>query len=160
MNPVDGSEPLGLCKSCGLKKAPEYDHSGQVSKGTKFSWEVEFLNDDQHDPKCCEVRQHIYWNRCWSKDRCRFAPFFDPPHDKPGNWYEDRDMDDKRYGRRDGRHSGPHEYDRYEGNKYFGSDVPFGPDNEGFFLRLRLVVIDRCRGDAPIYTSKTLQVNV
>ncbi len=67
-NPVDGTDAFGLCdkRICGLKKAPEYDHSGQVELGTRFKWDAEFLNDANHDPMCCEVRQLIFWNRCWS----------------------------------------------------------------------------------------------
>jgi hypothetical protein len=160
-NPVDGTDAFGLCDKgiCGLKKAPEYDHSGQVELGKWFKWDAEFLNDANHDPMCCEVRQLIFWNRCWSSARCAFTPYYEPPRDQPGNWYEDRDPWGGRYGRRDGPHSQPHPGDYYEGDKYFGWDQPDGPFNGGFFLKFRLIVVDRCRGGKTIFTSKTLQVN-
>ena len=158
-NAVSRRDQFGLCdkKICGLKKAPEYDQSGEVFRGTEFNWDAEFLNDERHDPKCCEVRQHIYWNRCWSADECSFFHGF--PDLKPGTWYEDRDFADGRYGRRDGRHAFTAPHNRYDGNKYFGNDKPWGPLNEGFYLKFRLVVVDRCRNGKTIYTSKTLRVN-
>jgi hypothetical protein len=49
-------------KSCGLKKGPEYNVTGAIAGGSSFHWSATFLNDNTHDPKCCEVRQLISWN--------------------------------------------------------------------------------------------------
>jgi hypothetical protein len=63
--------------------------------------------------------------------------------------------------RRDGKYfyKKPDPYNHYEGNKYYGKDMPGGPSNPGFFLKLRPLVVDRCRGNIEIYTGKTLKVN-
>jgi len=162
-SPIMNADPRGLApcgKSCGIKKAPEYDVQGTVPKGTTFNWSAEFLNDANHDPTCCEVRQLINWNRPWGPNQSAPHGGFTPPHDQPGNWYEDRDSSDKRYGRRNGSHSDLHQgFDFYSGNTYSGNDTPKGPNNPGFTMRFRLIVVDVCNGGNTIYTSKTLQVN-
>lgn len=154
------------CKKCGLKQAPYYGIDfgtgiiwGQstLSGGQRFFWRAEFLNDATHDPKCCEVRQLISWNK----------PPFGPntvPHGgfpswvQPNTWIEDRGQDGLRYGRR----SGPYYFhdigNRYHGNEYFGSDRPTGFP-QGTTLSFRLIVVDVCRGGKIIYRSKTLTVN-
>jgi RHS repeat-associated protein len=168
-NPTNWRDPLGLkqCKKkCGIKKAPYYGIDfgtgiiwGQstLSGGQRFFWRAEFLNDATHDPKCCEVRQLISWNK----------PPFGPntvPHGgfpswvQPNTWIEDRDQDGLRYGRR----SGPYYFhdigNRYHGNEYFGSDRPTGFP-QGTTFSFRLIVVDVCRGGKIIYRSKTLTVN-
>jgi RHS repeat-associated protein len=155
-------DPYGSCppkKSCGIKKAPEYNVSGTVPGGTGFSWGAEFLRDPTHDPRCCEVRQWIDW------DRGRPPAGFDPPSDYgPNYWYEDRDAKGKRYGRR----TGPH----HEGNGPGNWNSPFnyctltgcyGYDRPSFphhtVLRFFLEVVDVCNGGTTIYKSATLIVD-
>ena len=64
-----------------------------------------------------------------------------------GGWYEDRDKDNKRYGRRTGSYSDPIPggIDDYHGNGYTGWDRPRGFP-PGFALRFRLIVVDVCNG--------------
>jgi RHS repeat-associated protein len=76
-DPAQWIDPYGLdkCKkSCGLKKPPEYNVSGTIRGGTSFSWSAEFLNDDTHDPKCCEVRQLLWWNNVAGPQIQGFGP--------------------------------------------------------------------------------------
>ena len=146
-------------KSCGIKRAPEYNVSGTITHGTTFSWRATFLNDETHDPKACEVRQHISWN---------MAPFggTSVPHtgfpagSRPGVWYEDRDEHNNRYGRRTGPYSDLHSgWDWYQGNRYSGNDTPDGTGTAtGFQFSFRLVVVDVFNGGKTIFTSRTLHV--
>jgi RHS repeat-associated protein len=158
-NPVSRRDQFGLCdkKICGLKKGPEFDHTGEILADTKISVDAEFLDDDKHDPKCCEYRQHIFWNRCWSADQCSFLGI--DMGLKPGVWYEDRDMFGKRQ-RRDGKYfqDGEDTTNQYSGDEFHGWDMPGGPATPGFYLKLRPLVVDRCRGGITIYTGKTLKV--
>jgi RHS repeat-associated protein len=140
-------------KSCGIDQAPEYDVNGSAPGGTTFHWNAVFKNDSTHDPKCCEVRQLISWN------------MQQPPHqgfpsnDQPKNWYEDRDQNNKRYGRRSGSYSDLQPgFDWYSGNGYSGNDTPDGFP-AGDILRFRLIVVDVCNGGNTIYTSKTININ-
>jgi RHS repeat-associated protein len=153
-NPIQGTDPEGLqsCKTCGIKKAPEYDVSGAVPPGTTFHWQAEFLNDSTHDPNCCEVRQDISWN-IGGAPHAGFAP----PRNQPNQWYEDRDQNNKRYGRRTGPYKDPQPFDHYVGNKYFGNDTPSGLPH-GTTFRFRLKVVDVCRRARTIYTSKTISM--
>jgi RHS repeat-associated protein len=152
-NPVSQKDPLGLlCKSCGLKMPPEYNVSGTIPGGTQFRWGAEFMNDADHDPECCEVRQEISWT---GRDTPLHEGF--PKTYKPGTWYEDRSRGDKRYGRRTGKHSHPDQYDYYTETGYSGTDEPSGY-NPGTQLRFRLIVVDVCNGDRTIYTSRTITV--
>ncbi len=86
----------------------------------------------------------------------------------PGNWYEDRDDQGTRYGRR----TGPYvdrlpngnwpAYNQYSNDSYYGEDQPGGsnpPSLPGFTLRFRLIVVDVRNGGNTIYTSKTISVN-
>lgn len=122
--------------------------------GVGFCWKAKFENDATHDPKCCEVRQLISWNMEQAPHRG-----FQPPRDQPNQWYEDRDQNNKRYGRRNGPYSDLHPgFDWYSGNGYSGNDTPRG-FNHGDILRFRLIVVDVCNGGKTIYTSNTLNVN-
>ncbi len=150
-----GAAPCPPQKKCGIKKAPEYGVSGSVPGGTTFAWGAEFLNDATHDPKCCEVRQLISWNNALNG----------VPHEgfpgglQAGGWYEDRDQNNKRYGRRTGPYSDPIPgIDEYHGDGYNGKDQPSGFP-PGVTLRFRLIVVDKCSGGETIYTSKTINVN-
>jgi uncharacterized protein RhaS with RHS repeats len=61
-NPVLSTDPSGLCsRTCGLKEGPAYSVTGQVKGGTPFSRHAIFMNDENHDPACCEVRQYVSW---------------------------------------------------------------------------------------------------
>jgi hypothetical protein len=133
--------------------------SGSIPQHTTFRWSAEFLNDATHDPTCCEVRQLIYWNRKLSPSQSAPHSGFTPPYDQPGQWYEDRDASDKRYGRRSGSHSDLNpRFDWYQGNGYFGNDTPGGRPDPGFFYKFRLIVVDTCSGGKTLYTSKTITV--
>jgi len=74
-DPVGWADPTGQekCKkSCGVKKGPEYGPSGTIPGGTSFAFGAEFLNDSDHSPSCCEVRQFILWNQALKTfRRCR-----------------------------------------------------------------------------------------
>ena len=153
-NPLREVDPDGLSsrnrRCCGLVTPPEYNVAGTVPGGTAFRWHAKFKNDSTHDPNCCEVRQHVMWDRGRAPLRS-----FTPPNDQPGHWYEDRDDNNKRYGRRTGPYRDPQPYDRYHGDEYDGSDRPRTVRRT---LSFRVVVVDVCRGVRPIYTSKTIHV--
>jgi YD repeat-containing protein len=144
-------------KSCGIKRAPEYNVSGTVTGGTTFRWRATFLNDDLHDPKACEVRQHISWNiPPFGGTTVPHSGF--PAGSQPGVWYEDRDQHNNRYGRRTGPYSDLNpSFDWYYGDKYRGSDRPHGFP-AGVNFRFRLVVVDVFNGGKTIFTSRTLTV--
>jgi RHS repeat-associated protein len=150
------ADPYGYqkCKkSCGLKTAPEYDAAGSVPGGTAFHWKAEFLNDATHDPKCCEVRQYISWDRGAPPNNPGF-----PRNLQAKQWYEDRDSNGIRYGRRTGPYSGPIPgIDEYSDNGYAGMDQP--DMHHHVTLRFLLGVIDVCNGGKTVYTSKILAVN-
>ena len=162
--PAQWNDAYGLqqCKSCGIANAPAYDVSGAVPAGTAFHWGATFLNDATHDPTCCEVRQLISWNQAPFPGHSAPHPGFQSPRNQPGNWYEDRDEQGKRYGRRSGSYSDLGPGDNYSGNQYNGSDQPGGPNPPpipGFNMRFRLIVVDVCHGGKTIYTGKTITVN-
>jgi RHS repeat-associated protein len=164
-DPIRSRDPFGLCK-CGVKVGPEYYVAGSwgsgsvsiagktISQGTRFYWHAEFLNGGEYDPKCCEVRQLVSWNR---------GPFGPNtvPHNgfpnwgRPGTWFEDRNEE--------GWSAGHRATDsRYVGNEYTSWDQPEavpGSTVPGFALRFRLIVVDVCRGGRRVYTSKTITVN-
>jgi len=152
--------PPPPCK-CGIKTPPEYNVAGSVRAyrlengymGYYFNWHASFLNGAPYNPECCEVRQLISWNR---GDRPHRG--FAPPRNQPNQWYEDRDENNKRYGRRTGPYSDLHpNFDYYSDNRYEGNDTPqqFPP---GTILSFRLIVVDVCNGSNTIFTSKTLKV--
>ena len=172
-DPIQWADPSGLCR-CGIKEGPEYFvhvgfhmiggnfniGGGSISAGTRFYWHAEFLNDATHDPKCCEVRQLVSWNRGpLGPNTVPFAAV--PAWVQPNTWMEDRDQYGKRYGRRTGDYSDINPVnDWYQGNQYDAWDRPRHRANDpGYTLRFRLIVVDVCRGGRRIYTSKTLTVN-
>jgi len=156
---IEFTDAFGLqqqCKRCGIEQAPEYDVNGSAPGGTTFHWKAKFKDDATHDPKCCEVRQLISWNA-----HVGVAPHggFVAPRDKANQWYEDRDAQNKRYGRRSGAYSDLHPgFDWYTANGYEGNDTP-GGFQHGDILRFRLIVVDVCNGGRTIYTSKTININ-
>jgi hypothetical protein len=106
---------------------------GSVPGGTIFRWHAEFRNDAGYDPKCCEVRQLINWNRG------PFGPNTVPHSGFPkwgaGVWLEDRNKANKRYGRRSGPYHDP-SLSLYRGNEYDADDRPSGPPNPGLSFRI------------------------
>jgi RHS repeat-associated protein len=168
-DPIQWADPSGLC-SCGVKRGPEYFvvggwgggsvnvGGGSVSGGTKFYFHAEFLKDATHDPKCCEVRQLISWNKApFGGNTVPHAGF--TPGTVPGTWTEDRNQQQQRYGRRAGPYSKLYPYvNYYHGNEYDGWDRPYGFP-PGVVLKFRLIVVDVCQGGKKVYTSKTLTVN-
>ena len=153
---LDWVDPFGFrkCKKkCGIKKGPEYDVTGTVPGGTALHWHAEFLSDDEHSPACCEVRQLISWTQGAKPQHKGFSS----PRFQAGGWYEDRDGNDKRYGRRTGTHSDLNPgNDWYHGNEYDGADQP--NLHHHVLLGFRLIVVDVCEGGETIYTSKTIHV--
>lgn len=161
-SPVTDVDPLGLCKKCGLAKAPEYDHQGTVPRNTRFSWSAEFRNDGDYDPKCCEVHQEVQWDRSpHGKDRRGPHDGFDRFNEyEPHTWYEDRDVDDWRYGYRTGPYAQPTTNNSYTGNRYYGDDQPRSQNPiYGYHMLFQLKVLDVCNGSSVIYTSNVLTVD-
>jgi RHS repeat-associated protein len=170
----DGTQAQAPCKkSCGLKTGPEYNVTGAIAGGSSFHWSATFLNDNTHDPKCCEVRQLISWNHVPFPPPHAAGPHggFQPPRDQPNQWYEDRDdapLANGGIGTRYGRRTGPYVdknpngswpyYNKYGPNNYYGEDQPAGWP-AGFTLRFRLIVVDVCNRGKTIYTSKTISDN-
>jgi RHS repeat-associated protein len=166
-NPVDWTDPTGLCK-CGLKKGPEYyiHVAGRFfsasfyiggstePNGTLFRWHAEFLNDATHKPECCEVRQEISWKGGGPPNHAGFAG----GGFSAGHWYEDRDASGNRYGRRSGPYSDLNtSSDWYDGNVYNGADQPVF-HHAGELFSFRLFVVDVCRKGLRIYTSKPIHI--
>jgi RHS repeat-associated protein len=162
-NPTQWADPYGLCppnKSCGVKKGPAYDVAGAIPKNTTFHMHAEFLNDATHDPNCCEVRQLISWNQAISPNQSAPHAGFQPPRDKPGNWYEDRTDHNLRYGRRAGPYSALQPGNSYGPDSYDGADTPGSPQPiPGLILSFRLIVVDTCNGGKTIASGKTITVN-
>jgi RHS repeat-associated protein len=151
-NPLAFTDPLGLCdKICGIKKGPEYNVSGTVPAGTTLTFHADFLNDATHDPKCCEVRQLVSWQKGPGPN------WFKPPHNRPNTWYEDRAQDGKRL-RRAGGLNPNEEPNYYHGNEYDGRDRPYMEVRD--LYSFRLIVVDLCRRGKTIYTSRTIRVRM
>ncbi|MCH2046899.1 MAG: DUF4157 domain-containing protein, partial [Saprospiraceae bacterium] len=102
-----GAENQGKCE---LASGPQYNPSGIVAvnavgnKSTFFRFSADFKSDPSNKllPSCREVRQYIRWN---TAALGTFAPGIVPhtgfPAAHPANrWIEDRDQNNKRYGRR------------------------------------------------------------
>ena len=79
---------------------------------------------------------------------------FQPPENQTNTWHEDRTRADQRF-RREGGGDLPNYY--YD-NQFDGKDKPFMSD--GDLYSFRLVVVDLCRGKKPIYTSRTIRVQM
>jgi RHS repeat-associated protein len=168
-DPIDWADLFGLqkCdrkKSCGVKKLG-YDVTGTVPRNTRMNMHAEFMNDDTHDPKCCEVKQMISWNQAIAPGMPAPHEGFQPPENQPGNWYEDRFQDGRRYGRRAGNAPGSNGVrlgpgnsygpDSYDGWDIPGSNVPV----PGFILSFRLIVVDVCNGGRPVISTKPIHVD-
>ncbi len=152
-NPLQSIDQYGLNQSgcgrkCGIKQEPAYKiYDAQY--GLPFTWHAEFLEDAYHDPKCCEVRQEVSWTG--------EKPRHFPSTAQPNTWYEDRNKNDYRYGRRTGPHSDLHrKTDWYEGNVYDGGDYPMGIP-PGDIWKFRLLVVDVCNGEKTIFTSEPIE---
>jgi hypothetical protein len=86
-------------------------------------------------------------------------PWFQPPDTRPNTWYEDRDQQNHRYGRRP-----PSTYsdlnpgfDWYSGDNYDANDTPAMWADET--VKFKVIVVDVCNGGSTIHESKTLFVN-
>jgi RHS repeat-associated protein len=165
-NPNVNSDRTGLCK-CGLSTEPQYMVAGRaaprvVSQGTLFTWDAIFLSDATHAPACCEVRQQVQWS--WYTSSVHgpgeglTPPMFHAPENRPNTWYEDRDMNDKRYGRRSGVHSSPQTWDHYSQDRYHGEDQPSG-NAPGLQAIYRIIVVDVCNEEEIIFRSRTIRVD-
>jgi RHS repeat-associated protein len=164
-DPVQWTDPHGLTKckkGCGIKKGPAYSVTGTVPLNTLFTMHAEFLNDDTHDPRCCEVRQLVMWNKPLSPTQSAPHAGFAPPRDKPGVWYEDRNIDNQRYGRKPGGKlpAMPSGFSFYGSDSFDGSDMP-GAEQlyPGVIFSFQLVVIDVCNGGNTAARSKRIKVN-
>ena len=163
--PAVWADPSGQqkCKkSCGIKKGPEYNVSGTIDGGTAstagFTSHAEFLNDDEHSPSCCEVRQLISWTQGDRPAHQGFDPSNAPEGTgdfRSGRWYEDRNKNNCRYGRRNGPFACGG-LGGYSGNNYDGEDLP--NIHHHVLLGFRLIVVDVCNGGKTVYTSRTIHV--
>ena len=127
---------------------------------SKVVWHAEFRNDAGYDPKCCEVRQLVSWNRGpLGPNTVPHAAV--PAWVRPNTWIEDRNKFGFRYGRRTEPHSDlDPTIDWYHDNQYDALDKPRHNPNDapGYTLSFRLIVVDVCQGGRRVYTSKTLKV--
>jgi RHS repeat-associated protein len=166
-SPLWNTDSYGLspdCKKCGLIRAPEYHLQGTIPSGTGFAWGARFKTDEAHDPTCCEVRQFISWDKPLPTRYGSPHSGFPPPYNRPQTWYEDRDRDGNRYGRRTGPYHDPGPHDSYHGDTYYGTDAPSGPPTPGNFFRFRVDVVDVCNRssteDVVVYRSRVLNVQL
>ncbi len=85
---------------------------------------------------------------------------FEPPENHPNTWYEDRDMQNHRYGRKWGRYSDPQSWDHYSnsGDHYHGEDQPQG-DALSLQATYRFIVVDVCNEGEIIYRSRPIRVD-
>lgn len=146
-SPVQWSDPLGLTackgKSCGVKNGPAYNVVGPITGGSTFTFHASFLNDDTHDPECCEVRQYTWWSRRPFGPKSAPHRGFIPPEDAPQQWVEDRTRNNARYGRRTGPYVAGDRNNHYGVDTYDGADTPRGWP-KGEIVKFRLVVFDVC----------------
>jgi RHS repeat-associated protein len=144
-NPSLWNDPFGLCKTCGIAQGATYNVSGRIKPGSSFAFSASFMNDETHDPNCCDVTQEVWFSR---------GPLpsgFKPPEDQPRHWYEDRDRNAVKVYRRS---AGNSFCSQYVGDSHFGCDNPmmYVP----VLMKLRLVILDNCRGGIQIYVSKPI----
>jgi hypothetical protein len=166
-------------RNCHVASGPTYSPTGAIpvttSGGRKraaFTFSAGFGSDAStgRAPAACEVRQYIKWNKAFQDWRGG------PPHSgfpssaTHGNWYEDRDSGDKRYGHRSGTHSDPiagcgDEYktgttqDQANGDKYCGRDGPNGPTALTGKWDFQLKVIDTANSNAVKASSSIISIN-
>jgi hypothetical protein len=159
--PAKAALAAGGC-TCEVASGPDYKPTGAIpvasSGGRKrapFDFTAAFTNDPASgkDPGCCHVRQMIKWDSAFA------TAHGGPPHSgfpagtAAGDWIEDRDKADTRYGWRAGPHSAPaascgDEYktaarrDMAAGDHYCGHDGPNGPDTLTGKWNFQLVVFD------------------
>jgi hypothetical protein len=163
-----------------VASGPAYGVGGSVpvttagsAKRAPFSFNATFVSDLNNGirPSCCEVRQYIKWNEAyqnWHKGKPPHGGF--PSSASAGTWYEDRDVNDKRYGHRSGAHSDPiagghDEYttggvrDQTDGDTYSGRDAPKGPLAMTGQWQFLLTVVDTCNTNAERARSSVITVN-
>jgi hypothetical protein len=159
---------------CRVLSGPTYSPSGTVSvtnsggrKRAPFSFTAAFT---PRRPGTFALRQYIKWDQAFQTWRGG------PPHSgfssssTSDTWYEDRDVNDKRYGHRSGTHSDPiggggDEYtlggtqDQINGDTYNGRDTPGGPTAMTGQFTFQLKVVDTANGDAEKASSPEIKVN-
>jgi RHS repeat-associated protein len=169
---VNAWDILGLAKKCCIESNPRYKlDGGKVAvdgdQATRieingrqefgFTFDAKFKHDESIDccSDCCEVRQYIKWDQLFHQS------VGGPPHagyekdSAAGVWHEDRNVNDKRYGHRNDKHTlaieGVDEYmnddserDMLKGKNYYGSDAPSGPIGITGVWEFKLEVIDVC----------------
>jgi hypothetical protein len=128
-----------------------------VTGGLTLYWHAEFLNDDTHDPACCEVRQFFSWQNGPPKDHPQFQP---PDKFQPNTFYEDSDAAGNHYGRRSGIDSqlgrGHGWMDWYSGNEYWGADTPSIHHHDIYSFKLK--VVDVCNGDQVLLETRPIHL--
>jgi hypothetical protein len=174
------SPPPTVTPNCSVTSGPAYDPTGSIpvtkSGGRKrahFKFAAKFGTDAKakSEPRCCELRQYIKWDKAYHDSRGG------PPHGgfpstaTHDTWYEDRNGDDTiRYGHRSGTHSKPtagcgDEYllggkrDMANGDEYCGNDNPDLADSRKGKWNFQLKVIDVCNGSKVKATSSVITVD-
>jgi hypothetical protein len=149
---------------------PVTDSGGRKSAPFSFSASFTTSSGAKCEPRCCEVRQYIKWNKDF-QDWGGGPPHSGFPSSSTfDTWYEDRDSADKRYGHRSGPYSDPiascgDEYlsgtarDMANGDKYCGKDRPGGPSAMKGKYNFQLKVVDVCNSDAVKASSSVITVD-
>jgi RHS repeat-associated protein len=149
--PTNFSDPSGLCppnKSCGVKSGPYFSASeggpplakNATAPGmTPLYKHAEFLNDDTHDPSCCEVRQYFTQNKTLDGYR-------------KNKQYEDGDKGKPAY-RRNTADAGA-----YHGNMYDSYDRPGWFDPTDLVMKFVMKVVDTCNGGKVVAESDIVTV--
>jgi len=172
--PASPTDPAPAPAECRVLSGPTYTPSGAVpvtnSGGRKrapFSFAAAFT---PRTPGTFEVRQFIKWDRAFQTWRGG------PPHSgfpssaTSDTWYEDRDTNDKRYGRRSGTYSDPiagggDEYtlagaqNQVNGDTYRGRDAPGGPTAMTGKFNFQLKVVDTGNSDAEKASSSEITID-
>jgi RHS repeat-associated protein len=152
--PTNLSDPSGLCppkKSCGVKSGPHFSLSeggpplaknATVPGMTSLYKHAEFMNDETHDPSCCEVRQYFSQNRRTPGERYR-----------KGKWYEDEGSNGKPAYRRNAADAGA-----YHGNMYDSFDRPGWWEPTDLVMQFVMKVVDTCNGGKVVAESDIVTV--
>ena len=161
-SPIEWVDAFGLqkCKKCGVKKGPQYDRPGPIHGPATVLIHAEFLNDSEHSPTCCEVRQYVSWTQSTPPSKY-FLPRSDLP---PGPFYGDRGPEPEgltaagpcMLGRRSGPFSCLTKGNDYKGNSYDGGDTVI--QNHKEVIQLKLRVVDICNGEKTVAESNILKV--
>jgi len=185
VKPIDAylkKEPCDTCgdrcrrklKKCRVELGPSYSPAGSIraqpegrSKMAEFSLEARFVHDPANNycAGCCEVRQYLKWS---SDSNAPNGPQWAPASAfAPNTYYEDRDVNDRRYGHRDnefdiidGYEGPPGTSNQLCGTRYWGFDRPRDASGKktGFWT-FKLEVIDVCPlGGGRVVASAEVQI--